>query len=63
MRVLCLGDSLTEGTVGVGFVPHLEELLPGDQYINLGVNGDTIAGLRRRAERLERRGYRLDRHQ
>jgi lysophospholipase L1-like esterase len=56
MRVLCLGDSLTEGTVGVGFIPFLEELLPGNQYVNLGVNGDSIAGLRRRAERLQRRG-------
>jgi lysophospholipase L1-like esterase len=56
MRVLCLGDSLTEGTVGVGFIPFLEEMLPGNQYINLGVNGDTIAGLRRRAERLRMRG-------
>ena len=52
MRVLCLGDSLTEGTVGVGFIPFLEEFLPGHEYVNLGVNGDTIAGLRRRAERL-----------
>ena len=56
MRVLCLGDSLTEGTVGVGFIPFLEEPLPGNQYVNLGVNGDTIAGLRRRAERLQQRG-------
>jgi lysophospholipase L1-like esterase len=56
MRVLCLGDSLTEGTVGVGFIPFLEEMLPGNQYVNLGVNGDTIAGLRRRAERLQQRG-------
>lgn len=56
MKVLCLGDSLTEGTVGVGFIPFLEELLPGNQYVNLGVNGDTIAGLRRRAERLQQRG-------
>jgi lysophospholipase L1-like esterase len=56
MRVLCLGDSLTEGTVGVGFIPFLEELLPGHRYVNLGVNGDTIAGLRRRAERLQQHG-------
>ena len=56
MKVLCLGDSLTEGTVGVGFIPFLEELLPGNQYVNLGVNGDTIAGLRRRAERLQQHG-------
>jgi lysophospholipase L1-like esterase len=56
MRILCLGDSLTEGTVGVGFIPFLEEMLPGNQYINLGVNGDTIAGLRRRAEELQARG-------
>jgi lysophospholipase L1-like esterase len=52
MKVLFFGDSLTEGTVGVGFIPFLEELLPGNEYVNLGVNGDTIAGLRRRAERL-----------
>jgi len=56
VRILCLGDSLTEGTVGVGFIPFLEELLPGHRYVNLGVNGDTIAGLRRRAERLQQRG-------
>ena len=56
MRVLCLGDSLTEGTVGTGFIPFLEEMLRGNQYVNLGVNGDTIASLRRRAERLQQRG-------
>jgi|WetSurMetagenome_2_1015567.scaffolds.fasta_scaffold632915_1 lysophospholipase L1-like esterase len=56
MRILCLGDSLTEGTVGTGFIPFLEEMLPGNQYVNLGVNGDSIAGLRRRAERLQQRG-------
>jgi lysophospholipase L1-like esterase len=56
MKILCLGDSLTEGTVGVGFVPFLDELLPGNQYVNLGVNGDTITGLRRRTERLRQRG-------
>ncbi len=56
MKVLCLGDSLTEGTVGTGFIPFLRELLPANQYVNLGMNGDTIAGLRRRAERLEQRG-------
>jgi lysophospholipase L1-like esterase len=52
MRVLCLGDSLTEGTVGVGFIPFLAELLPGNEYVNLGVNGETMSGLRRRTERL-----------
>ena len=56
MRILCLGDSLTEGTVGVGFIPFLQELLPGNEYVNLGVNGETIRGLRRRAERLKQRG-------
>lgn len=56
MRVLCLGDSLTEGTVGVGFIPFLKESLPKHQYVNLGVNGDTISGLRRRAEKLQQRG-------
>ncbi len=56
MKVLCLGDSLTEGTVGVGFIPFLNEMAPGRQYVNLGANGDTIAGLRRRAERLQQRG-------
>ncbi len=56
MKVLCLGDSLTEGTVGVGFIPFLAQMLPGNQYVNLGANGDTIAGLRRRAERLQQHG-------
>ena len=56
MRILCLGDSLTEGTVGSGFIPFLKESLPQHQYINLGANGDTIAGLRRRTEKLLQRG-------
>ena len=56
MRILLLGDSLTEGTVGFGFIPFLRELLPDHQYVNLGVNGDTITGLRRRAEQLQQRG-------
>lgn len=56
MNVLCLGDSLTEGTVGVGFIPFLKESLPQHEYVNLGVNGDTISGLRRRAEKLQQRG-------
>ena len=56
MRILCLGDSLTEGTVGAGFMPFLKEALPEHQYVNLGVNGDTINGLRRRAENLQQRG-------
>jgi len=56
VKLLCLGDSLTEGTVGVGYIPFLEELLPGNEYVNLGVNGETIHGLRRRAERLKLRG-------
>ncbi len=51
-----MGDSLTEGTVGVGFIPFLEEFLPQHRYVNLGLNGDTIAGLRRRAERLQQHG-------
>ena len=46
MRVPCLGDGLTEGTVGVGFIPFLEEMLPGNQYINLGVSDDTIPSRR-----------------
>jgi len=56
VKVLCLGDSLTEGTVGVGFIPFLAELLPGNTYVNLGENGDTIAGLRHRAERMQQHG-------
>ena len=56
MKVLCLGDSLTEGTVGAGFIPFLKESLPQHNYVNLGANGDTIAGLRRRTEKLLQRG-------
>jgi len=56
VRFLCLGDSLTAGTVGVGYIPFLEELLSGNEYVNLGVNGETIHGLRRRAERLKLHG-------
>jgi lysophospholipase L1-like esterase len=55
MKVLCLGDSLTEGTVGVGFIPFLEQMLPDNEYVNLGVNGETIDGLRHRMERMASR--------
>jgi lysophospholipase L1-like esterase len=52
MKVLFFGDSLTEGTVGVGFIPFLEQMLPDNEYVNLGVNGETILGLRHRIERM-----------
>ncbi len=55
MKILFLGDSLTEGTVGSGFIPFLDDFIPhhNHDYVNLGANGDTIGGLRRRAEALD----------
>ncbi len=45
MKVLCIGDSLTYGSVGYSYVPFLPVSF---KTINKGVNGDTLAGAFRR---------------
>jgi lysophospholipase L1-like esterase len=49
--LVCLGDSITEGTIGVSYVDKLCRSLPDVRVINAGVNGDTTLHLLRRVER------------
>ncbi len=48
MRVVCFGDSLTEGIPGVSFLEALEAMLPEDTLVNCGRGGDTVISLYRR---------------
>lgn len=45
MRVAFLGDSLTEGWPGASYLAALSGLLPGDELVNLGRAGDTVAAV------------------
>jgi acyl-CoA thioesterase I len=50
--LVCLGDSLTQGTIGASYVDILRERLgPGARVVNAGVDGDTVVNLLRRAAR------------
>lgn len=48
MRIIFLGDSLTEGTMGVSYVDKVAKAMPGHHFINRGVNGDTTLNIYRR---------------
>lgn len=45
MRILIAGDSLTEGVTGVGYIKKLMPLMPNDEFVNLGLGGDTLIGI------------------
>ncbi|HWQ16163.1 MAG TPA: GxxExxY protein, partial [Roseiflexaceae bacterium] len=50
--VVCLGDSLTQGTIGASYVDALRRRLgPGVRVVNAGVDGDTVPNLLRRLDR------------
>ena len=51
MKLICLGDSLTEGLYGAGYIDALRPLLPACEIINAGVGGDTLLNLLARLER------------
>lgn len=48
MKVLCIGDSLTFGSVGYSYIRYLE---PELKAINAGVNGETMLGAYKRMQR------------
>ncbi|MBN2065215.1 MAG: SGNH/GDSL hydrolase family protein [Candidatus Thermoplasmatota archaeon] len=52
MNIVFLGDSLTQGSIGISYVDILKEKLPQHQMINYGKNGDTVTSLYRRMKRL-----------
>jgi len=49
--LVCFGDSLTEGAIGVSYVDILRARLPADvRVVNAGITGDTTAGGVRRID-------------
>lgn len=60
MRLLIIGDSITEGKLGQSYIPGLLERLPGLEIVNLGLGGDTVFGMKKRAMRYLRRDNRFD---
>lgn len=51
MKIVFFGDSLTHGSFGVNYVNKIAEAIPGHQFINMGVNGDTSLNLYRRVDK------------
>lgn len=45
MKILVAGDSITEGITGISYLKRLQEMMPDDELINLGLGGDTIIGI------------------
>lgn len=50
MKVVCFGDSLTEGTYGGSYFDALRRLHPDLDLINAGVGGDTVLNLAARLD-------------
>ncbi len=48
MRVLIVGDSITEGKLGVSYFPALSKRFPALDFSNFGIGGDTLYGIGRR---------------
>lgn len=60
MRVLIIGDSITEGKLGQSYIPGLKKRLPGVEIVNLGLGGDTVFGMKKRAMRYLQHDSRFD---
>lgn len=50
MKLIFLGDSLTEGSYGGSYVAHIAKLRHHDIIINAGIGGDTALNLERRLD-------------
>lgn len=48
MKIVFIGDSLTQGTHGANYVNKVAAALRGHHFINMGVNGDTSLNLYQR---------------
>lgn len=51
MRLICFGDSLTRGVYGGSFFDSLVKLLPDDDLLNAGEDGNTVLNLLHRLDR------------
>ena len=50
MKIVCFGDSLTEGSYGGSYFKSLVKLMPEHELINAGVGGNTIINLLHRVD-------------
>jgi lysophospholipase L1-like esterase len=50
MKIIFLGDSLTQGVYGGDFVTEIAALRPNDEIINAGVSGSTVLNLESRLD-------------
>jgi lysophospholipase L1-like esterase len=53
MKILFIGDSLTEGSYGISYVKILKKKFPSYDLMNYGKNGDTIVSLFNRLKKLD----------
>lgn len=57
MKIAFLGDSITEGKLGVSYFAKVQEAMVDDELINLGKNGDTVHSLYTRIKHLDFEEY------
>ncbi len=53
MKIAFVGDSLTQGIPGVGYLSVLEKKLQGHELLNYGRGGDTVVSLLRRIKKIK----------
>lgn len=49
-RLVCFGDSITQGSIGAAYVAKIAQALPHVDVLNRGIDGDTTFNLLRRVE-------------
>jgi lysophospholipase L1-like esterase len=52
MKIVFLGDSITQGIPGVSYVSMVEKSLPQYEIVNRGVGGDTVSSLQKRVKKM-----------
>ncbi len=53
MKILFLGDSITEGIPGVPYIPMIQKSCKDCNLVNKGVGGDTVSSLFRRVIKMD----------
>ena len=53
MKILFLGDSITEGVPGVPYVPMIQNSFTDCNLVNRGIGGDTVSSLLRRVIKMD----------
>ncbi len=53
MKILFLGDSITEGVPGVPYIPMIQSSCKDSNLVNRGIGGDTVSSLFRRVIKMD----------